>query len=238
MPRPEDEALALSTNADGEVDPELFRAEYERGLAERHRRLMHDARAVFRAMDGWGAVKSREDWEHTVRQAAEDLDSGDFLIDRLGAERYLDPKLMAVLLVLRRRLIDEHGAATAAELLVVDSAVLSYYHQLRVNGWLGDLAQLVEAEFFRKEPPTAKLEAHYGAGRVRGLQVEEAVDRMAERLMPLLDRSNRMLLRNLKALRAMRRGPAPSVSIGAAGQVNVGGVQQVNGTPERDQAEP
>lgn len=31
-----------------------------------------------------------------------------------------------------------------------------------------------------------------------------------------------------------REGPAPSVSIGAAGQVNVGGVQQVNGSAPGD----
>ena len=45
--------------------------------------------------------------------------------------------------------------------------------------------------------------------------------------MPLLDRSNRILLRNLKALRALREGPVPSVSIGSAGQVNVA-AEQVN----------
>ena len=56
---------------------------------------------------------------------------------------------------------------------------------------------------------------------VRGLKVEEIVERLSEQLMPLLDRSNRMLLRNLKALRALKQPPAPSVSIGQAGQVNV-----------------
>jgi hypothetical protein len=230
MPSASDEAFAIARAAapsEDEIDWDLYQKEYERALAERHEQLLHEARGIFRAMDGWPMVKDREGWRETVRKAAEDLEHGGFLIERLGAERYLDPPLMAALLILRRRLIDEHGAATAAELLLVDSAVLAYYQQLRVNGWLGDLAQLVEAEFFRKEPPTARLEAHYGAGRVRGLQVEEAVGRMAERLMPLLDRSNRMLIRNLKALRAMRQGPAPSVSIGSAAQVNVAG-QQLN----------
>ena len=65
--------------------------------------------------------------------------------------------------------------------------------------------------------------------KVRGLRVEEIVERLAEKLMPLLDRSNRMMLRNLKALREHRRPPTPSVSIGQAGQVNVG-AQQVNAT--------
>ena len=35
------------------------------------------------------------------------------------------------------------------------------------------------------------------------------------------------MVRNLKAIQELRRGPAPNVSIGAAGQVNVA-QQQVN----------
>jgi hypothetical protein len=43
--------------------------------------------------------------------------------------------------------------------------------------------------------------------------------------MPLLDRSNRMMLRNLKALQTRREAVAPSVSIGNTGQVNVAQAQ-------------
>ena len=46
------------------------------GLAQERKRyalqLRDDARASFRAMDGWGAVKSQEDWEQVVSQAAEE----------------------------------------------------------------------------------------------------------------------------------------------------------------------
>ena len=49
MPRAEDEAIAVATRADGEIDMDVFLAEYRRGLAERHERLMHDARSAFRA---------------------------------------------------------------------------------------------------------------------------------------------------------------------------------------------
>jgi hypothetical protein len=57
--------------------------------------------------------------------------------------------------------------------------------------------------------------------------VEDHVERIGEQLLPLLDRCNRMMLRNLKALQALREPLPPSVSIGAAGQVNVAG-KQVN----------
>jgi hypothetical protein len=222
-------AEAAPRDADGNLDWELFQAEYERRLAEQHERLLHEARAAFRAMDGWARVDSQEAWQATVRKAAEDLDKGDFLVERLGAERHLDPELMATLLVLRRRLIDEQGASTAAELMLIDVAVLSYYHTLRINGWLGNFAMLIESEFFSLSSPSAKLKDRYGWGadKIQGLRVEEYLDRMGERLLPLLDRCNRMMLRNLKALRAMREPAAPSVTIGAAGQVNVA-TNQVN----------
>ena len=45
--------------------------------------------------------------------------------------------------------------------------------------------------------------------------------------MPLMDRSNRMTLRNLRALKDHRRPPSPNLNINQAQQVNVGG-QQVN----------
>jgi hypothetical protein len=233
MPSASQEAYAAAEaaprDAQGNVDLQVLQAEYERRLAERREKLLHNARAVFRAMDGWASINSQDDWQETVRKAAEDLDSGAFLIDRLGAERYLDPELMAVLVVLRRRLIDEYGATTAADLMLIDVAVLAYYHTLRVNGWIGNFASLIEHEFFQKESLSAKFQDRHGRGsqRIDGLQVEDHVERIGEQLLPLLDRCNRMMLRNLKAVHALREPVPPSVSIGAAGQVNVAG-QQIN----------
>ena len=206
MPSPEREATQVAKQADGSFDWDLWQVEYDRRLAERQQQLLGDARASYRAMGGWGTVKDQADWEQIVEQARDDYDRGAFLVDRLGAERHLDPPLMAVLLGLRRRLIDEHGATTAAELMLIDSAVLAYYHQLRVNGWIGDLAVWLEREFFRMDGLTAKLRDRHGsgAGEIRGLKAEDLVAQLVERLMPLLDRSNRMLIRNLKMLKTMR----------------------------------
>jgi hypothetical protein len=219
------------------VTLDQLRAVYQGILAERHERLARDAHASWRSMEGWAHVTTEAEWEAEVVQADEDFDSGQFLLSRLGAQRYLDPPLMAVLLRLRRRLIDEHGAVTAAEILMVDSVVLGYYHQMRVTGWIGDFSQWLEAEFFRKGSLGVRM-LEDGDGRrgvkIRGLTVEEIVERLAEKLMPLLDRSNRMMLRNLKALEARRQPPMPNVSIGQAGQVNVG-AQQVNTTGARDE---
>jgi hypothetical protein len=111
---------------------------------------------------------------------------------------------------------------------MIDMVVLSYAQAIRVNGWIGNMMAEVESDLFGPHGLRAKLDARHGRGStIRGLAVEELVRRLAEQLMPLLDRSNKMLLRNLAALRDHRRPPAPSVSIGRAGQVNVG-AQQIN----------
>jgi hypothetical protein len=242
VPRAEEEAYevarAAATREGGTVDDArcfaLYREEYERRLAERQARLMHDARAVFRAMDGWQRVKDQEDWRRMVRGAAEDLENGNFLIDRLGAERFLDPELMAALLVLRRRLIDEYGAESAADVMLIDVAVMSYYHTLRINGWIGNLAGQIESEFFGTDGLGVVVDSKRRSTwdvKIKGLRVVELLHRLDEQILPLLDRSNRMMLRNLKALHARRQPSSPTVSIG---QVNVAN-QQINSTGARDE---
>ena len=117
-------------------------------------------------------------------------------------------------------MINEHGPTTATELMMIDGAMMSYYHQLRINGWMGNLAPQVEHEFFGKESLTAAFKGEYGsaAGNIRGLKVEELVKRLGEQILPLVDRSNRMMLRNVKAL---RERPRPSVHIDRVGQMSV-----------------
>ena len=228
MASAESEALAIATREDGTIDQEVYRAEYERRLAERQERLVRDAQPLLRSMEGWRSIESPEDWDRTVRETDRGLQDATFLVERMGGARYIDPELMAALCILRRHLIEESGANTAAELMMIDAVLLSYGHMLRINGWIGNLAVAAEEEMFGRAALTAKLDRRYGRNAtVRGLRVEEIVQRLSEQLMPLLDRSNRMMLRNLKALKEHRRPPAPNVNIGRVKQVNVGG-QQVN----------
>jgi hypothetical protein len=232
MPSAESEALALATREDGSTDLETYNREYQRALAERQERLVQESQALLRAVDGWRGIETPEDWQRTIRQAAEDLDTGGFLIERIGGQRFVDPPLMAALAVLRRRLIDESGATTAAELMMTDAAVLAYYHTIRINGWVGTLMAATESELFGPSSLTAKLDRRFGPKtEVRGLKVEELMQRLTEQLLPLLDRANRMMLRNLKALSDARRPPSPNLNIGQAAQVNVG-AQQVNMAPQ------
>jgi hypothetical protein len=53
---------------------------------------------------------------------------------------------MVTILTLRQRLVAESAITTAAEMMLVDLALLRYYHALRVQGWTGDLAVRIEHE--------------------------------------------------------------------------------------------
>jgi len=185
-------------------------------------------------MDGWAQIKDQADWTALVQRTDADLDSGAFLIERLGGERHLEPALIAALLSLRRRLIVEHEVSDAAGLMLLDTVLISYFHLLRVNGWIGNAALLLEHEFFGLDGPTAQLQRYHGRETVTKLAAEASAERISQQLLPLLDRLNRMLERGLRALRERRQGRPPNVLIGSAEQVNIAQqqlVQQVREDP-------
>ena len=72
--------------------------------------------------------------------------------------------------------------------------------------------------------PTARLERKHGRTHVTGLQAEEWVARLTQQLMPMLDRVNRQLLRNLRALRELK-GATLALRVENYGQMNVGQTQ-------------
>jgi hypothetical protein len=133
---------------------------------------------------------------------------------------------MATLWRLRQGLMDEYGAESPAMTMVIDLAVMAYANALRVQGWIGDLALVIEHELFAEDSLKLKLRQQYGP-QFDGFAVEEGLRRLREQLLPLFERVNRQLLQNLQALQRPQRGALPAVAIGRAGQVNVA-QQQVN----------
>ncbi len=191
--------------------------------------LRWNTRATYRAMEGWQRVRSEEDWMRVCEESREEYESGRFLLERLGAERYLDPKLMATILSLRQRLIAEWGITTAAEMMLLDLALLGQLNALRLQGWIGDLALHIEHEFFAQDALQVQKRCRSAADRFK---VEDHLRRLGEQLMPLLDRANRMVIRNLKAIKELRQGLAPAIAIGRAEQVTV--THQQNGRAPRN----
>jgi hypothetical protein len=182
--------------------------------------LRKNARGVMRAMQGWRDVRSVEEWQATCADAAERYQSGRFLIERLGAERFLDPQLMATLWQLRQGLLDEYGTDSPAMTMVIDLAVMAYANALRIQGWIGDLSLAIEHELFGEESLKVKLRQQYGP-HFDGFAVEEALRRLREQLLPLFERVNRQLLQNLQGLQRGHPASSPMVAIGQARNVNV-----------------
>jgi hypothetical protein len=193
---------------------------------QRVKQLRWNARAVMRAMQGWGQIRSVEEWQAACEDAGERYQSGRFLLERLGAERFLDPQLMATLWQLRQGLIEEHGAESPAMTMVIDLAVMTYANALRVQGWIGDLSLVIEHELFGEDSLKVKLRQQYGV-QFDGFAVEDHLRRLGDQLLHAFERANRQLLQNLQALQRPRPGSVPMVAIGRAGHVNVA-QQQVN----------
>ncbi len=188
--------------------------------------LVYSAWASHRTMEGWHTVESREHWEKMLAVSATDTYRGRLLIDTLGAERHLDPETMAAIITLRSNWIAEYQANTAVELMLIDSALIAFFNQLRTQRLIGNLFLATEYEFFGRESPSAKLESEYGSFAIKSYRVEDLADKLIHDLQPLLDRANRMLLRNIKALRDLKSANI-TVNVNAPSQVNMA-QQQVN----------
>jgi hypothetical protein len=173
-----------------------------------------------RAFEGWGQIHSVEEWQATCEDAAERYRSGRFLLERLGAERFLDPQLMATLWQFRQGLLEEYGAASPTVTMFVDLALMAYANALRVQGRMGDLALVIDHELFAEDSLKVKLRQQYGP-HFDGFAVEEQLRRLREQLLPLFERVNRQLLQNLQGLQRGHPASSPMVAIGQARNVNV-----------------
>ena len=83
-----------------------------------------------------------------LEKAGDYIGNGRFLVRYLGAERYLDAETVAVLITFRQNLIAEIEKPSAADLMIVDTAVVAYFNFLRVQGWIGNSALVFEGELF------------------------------------------------------------------------------------------
>jgi hypothetical protein len=130
-----------------------------------------------------------------LERSGDEIGNGRFIVRCLGAERYLDNETVAVLVTLRQNLIADLQDATASDIMMIDTAIIAYFNLLRVQGWIGNLCLVVERDAFGQEP------LNYYHGDTVGNRLEEQLRRLAEVMLPLQERSHRMMIRSLEALR-------------------------------------
>ena len=89
----------------------------------------------------------------------------------------------------------------------------AYQDFIRIAGWTGNAALMVEHEFFGVDRPSANILDRYGreAREIRGLSVEEHINRLSQDLIPLAERCARGMREALAALETLRSVPSPVV---------------------------
>lgn len=191
--------------------------------------LVRRGQRSWEAMRGWDKVTTQEEWFAVQDRAAEDWASGAMLITMLGGERYLAPERTALMLGLWHHYRAAYRPQGPAEYMAIAMALMAFHHLIRVNELAGNLTARLEYAFFSlNDPITVRAMQKDGyPGRVTtdlradaGLVVEE----LGRDVLPLLDRLNRIVIRNIKALRDLQGGPL-TVNVTNHGQLNVGQAQ-------------
>ena len=169
-------------------------ARVQKELTAQFQTLKDESRAIFGQVHGRRGVRRVKDWAKMLEKAGDEIANGRFIVRCLGAERFLDCETVAVLLSLRQNLIGDLKSASAANIMMIDTAVVSYYNFIRTQGWIGSLCLVTERELFGEAP----LNEFHGAQV--GDALEEQLRRLAEVMLPLQDRAHRMMVRSLSAI--------------------------------------
>ena len=164
---------------------------------------------------------NRQTFEEIALKSLADYRSGRALMDQLGADRLLTPAMTGMLLAIRRGLIEETGAATTSEMILIDMAVTAYADAMKIQSTIGNTCLVVEAELFGQPNLRTKWWKERG-GRpedIRGLAVDEHVTMLRDRLMPLIERFHRLAQHSIEALGRLRL--APSVQVEREGAIKI-----------------
>lgn len=186
-----------------------------------YQKLRGDAQSCVRSMQFSPLFGKPAEWDDIVARSLDDYRSGRSLMDHLGADRLIDPALTGMLLAIRRGLIEEAGAVSMSDYVLIDMAVIAFANATRVQSVIGNTALVVESEMFCQPTLRAKWRKEYGSRPedIRGLAVEDHVKQLRETLLPLAERFSRMAQEAVDGLRRQRREPsieverAPSISI-------------------------
>lgn len=184
--------IAVDPAAEAEADESVRRANAD--AKARLRTLKYEAQEYFGNVVGARGIRTPEQWAAALEKAGDEIGNGRFLVRQLGAERYLDPAIVAVLLSFRQNLIADIPHPTTADLMRVDAAVIGYYNMIRAQKWIGNLGLAAERELFGDE---GLFEAH---GEIVAERIEERLRRLCDVILPIQERAARMMERSLSAL--------------------------------------
>jgi hypothetical protein len=76
----------------------------------------------------------------------------------LGADRLIDPPLTGMLLAIRRGLIEEMNAASMADYVLVDMAVIAFANAMRIQSIIGNTSLIIEKRDVRAADAAGEVE--------------------------------------------------------------------------------
>lgn len=218
---------AVDDGADGDVDvPPIEERGVFKTAGGAYLAAVKRCQHVYRAALDWVGIRHAGGIDHYIEQVAHDLDSGEFFLQSIGRIAQTDPALVIALLVMRMRWIEEFHAIGSMEKLLIDQALIAFYHQLRIHELIGNVESRAEAEFFGDKPLRI---SDTRPSRDEEFLVDEYLRRMNERLLPALERCQRMLIRSLREMRMTR---ITRLTIQHVNQVNLGQQQLITGAPQ------
>ena len=193
-------------------------------------RCVRDAQSCARSMRNSPLFGKPGEWEDIVDRSLEDYRSGRSLMDHLGADRLIDPPLTGMLLAIRRGLIEEMNAASMADYVLIDMAVIAFANAMRVQSIIGNTSLIIESEMFGQPTLRAKWKTEYGARPedIRGVAVEDYVVRLRERLLPLAKQFHQMASEAIDSLRRQRQMPAVEVERAAPREIRLVAAERGN----------
>ncbi|MDD4890075.1 MAG: hypothetical protein PHU85_09100 [Phycisphaerae bacterium] len=216
-------------------DPAAVAAESERWRLARekaidnyreNRRMLAESEAARRGFESLNYIALADPTKagDLLDETTRDYLSGRFFLHELALFYNANPELSLTVFELRQEWIRQYDLRTVPEIMLVDQAVMAYFHVVRFNTEIARLMAVIHGNIYIDQYPEL-IEKHGGKSAVQ-LAVADSVREMQDRLAAMLDRFNLMFLRNLDALRRLKSSPV-NINIGQAGQVNVG-QQQVN----------
>ena len=190
----------------------------------------------FQWMDGRIGLHP-EQYPEYLDMAGDDDREGRFFLERISLFYLVSPQLSLTVYELRQAWIRQYGIKTVPEYMLLDQAMLAYFHVIRTNKEIANLFSLLDDSLYCPDEPLVRIVAE---GQKRGWKVdrfnaEDHLRKLQDVLLSVMERFAAVV--HCVGIRAAceqerRRRPAGAVERRAAVVVAGVGVRaQVNQVP-------
>lgn len=190
--------------------PQSDSVSYQDKMSQVRQKAVEDERACdmqYKKYRDITAISTAEDWKQVRLEALEEYDNGTTFIEQMGRRDILDPKTEATLLNLRQLWIEQEDVQSVPEMLLMDTALMSYQLFTRTNQQIGNIRALMDRELFGLDSVGFEMEKKLGRGSVSEpqLKAKKLLDELVEKKIPVMEHAHKMMLKSIKAIRDQKR---------------------------------